>query len=89
MVYDTAAALLNRVGKSSLAWTAADRTLAAAEQSGRPELVAVQAYRLPYVISSRRHPAEALELAMSPSAGLERTMRDPDADTLSVYGTGR
>ena len=78
MVYDTAAALLHRVGVSSLAWTAADRALAAAEQSGRPELVALQAYRLSYVISSRRHPAEALELAVSASTGLERTMRDPD-----------
>lgn len=86
MVYDTAAALLHRVGESSLAWTAADRALAAAEQSGRPELVALQAYRLSYVISSRRHPAEALELAMPASAGLERTMRGPDVDTLSVYG---
>jgi len=86
LVYDTAAALLNRVGETGLAWTAADRALAAAEQSGRPELVAMQAYRLSYVISSRRHPAEALELAMSASSGLERTMRDPDADTLSVYG---
>lgn len=86
MVYDTAAALLNRVGETGLAWTAADRALLAAEQSGRPELVALQAYRLSYVISGRRHPAEALELAMSACAGLERTMRHPDADTLSLYG---
>jgi hypothetical protein len=87
LVYDTAAALLlHRVGETSLAWTAADRALAAAEQSGRPELVALQAYRLSYVIAGRKHPAEALELAMSASAGLERVMRAPDADTLSVYG---
>jgi hypothetical protein len=86
LVYDTAAALLRRVGETSLAWTAADRALAAAEQSGRPERVAVQAYRLSYVVASRRHPAEALELAMSASGGLERVMRRPDADTLSVYG---
>ena len=65
LVYDTAAALLHRVGETSLAWTAADRALAAAEQSGRPELVALQAYRLSYVIAGRRHPAEALELAGS------------------------
>ena len=86
LVYDTAAALLHRVGETSLAWTAADRALAAAELSGRPELVALQAYRLSYVIAGRKHPAEALELAMSASAGLERVMRAPDADTLSVYG---
>lgn len=85
-VYDTTAALLHRVGEPDLAWTAADRALAAAEQSGRPELVALQAYRLSYVIAGRRHPAEALELAMSASAGLERVMRDPCPDALSVYG---
>jgi len=86
LVYDTAAALLHRVGESGLAWTAADRALAAAELSGRPELTAMQAYRLTYVIAGRKHPAEALELAMSASASLERVMRNPDADTLSVYG---
>ena len=85
-VYDTAAALLHRVGEAGLAWMAADRALAAAEQSGRPELVALMAYRLSYVIVGRRHPAEALDLAMSASTGLERVMRDPDPDTLSVYG---
>jgi hypothetical protein len=41
------ALLLHRVGETSLAWTAADRALAAAEQSQEPELVALQAYRLP------------------------------------------
>jgi hypothetical protein len=46
LVYDTAAALLHRVGEPSLAWTAADRARATAKQSGRPELVALQAYRL-------------------------------------------
>jgi transcriptional regulator with XRE-family HTH domain len=69
LVYDTAAALLHRVGETSLAWTAADRALAAAEQSGRPELVALQAYRLSYVIAGRRHPAEALEPATCTGRG--------------------
>ena len=39
-----------------------------------------------YMIGSRSHLAEALELAMSAAAALERTMRAPDADALSVYG---
>jgi len=85
-VYDTTAALLHRVGEPGLAWTAADRALAAAEKPGRPELVALQAYRLSYVIAGRRHPAEALDLAMSAAAGLERVMCDPDLNFLSVYG---
>ncbi len=36
-VYDTMAALLNRVGEHGLAWTAADRAMSAAEQAGQPE----------------------------------------------------
>jgi transcriptional regulator with XRE-family HTH domain len=52
LVYDTAAALLHRVGETSLAWTAADRALAAAEQSGRPELVALQVNVAMHAISA-------------------------------------
>ena len=75
LVYDTAAALLNRVGETALAWAAADRALGAAEQSGRPSLAAASAWRMSYVIGSRSHQAEALELAMTAAAALERTMR--------------
>ncbi|MFZ0077927.1 MAG: helix-turn-helix transcriptional regulator [Trebonia sp.] len=86
LVYDTAAALLNRVGEAALAWVAADRAMAAAEQSGQPSLAAASAWRMSYVIGSRSHLAEALELAMTAAGALERTMRALDADALSVYG---
>ena len=46
LVYDTAAALLNRVGEPTLAWAAADRSVSAAEQSGNPVLTAMCAWRL-------------------------------------------
>lgn len=86
LVYDTAAALLNRVGEPALAWAAADRAISAAGQAGQPVLTAMSAWRLSYVITSRDHPAEALELAMSAAAALENVMRTPGADSLSVYG---
>lgn len=86
LAYDTAAALLNRVGEPALAWTAADRAMSAAECSGEPMLAAVGAYRLSYVFTSRRQPREALELAMTAASALERTMRSPSPDQLSVYG---
>lgn len=85
LVYDTAAALLHRVGEHSLAWAAADRAMAAAEQSGRPARAAVAAWRLSHVIVGRRHPEEALTLAMGAAAALERVLR-PDPDQLSAYG---
>jgi len=86
LAYDTAAALLSRVGEAALAWAAADRAMAAAEQSGQPVLVAASAWRLSYVIGGRSHPAQALDLAMAAAGALEPAMREPDADMLSVYG---
>jgi len=72
LVYDTAAALLHRVARR--AWRGRRRRALAAASSRPPELVA---FRRTAVVRDRRrkHPAEALELAMSASAGLERVMR--------------
>jgi transcriptional regulator with XRE-family HTH domain len=86
LVYDVAAAFLNRIGEPVLAWTAADRAMAAAECSGQPLLAAAGAWRLSYVITSRQHPHEALELAMSAAEALERVMWTPSPEQLSVYG---
>ena len=85
-VYDTAAALLSRVGEPFLAWAAADRAMFAAESSGDPLLVAVSAWRLSYMITGRKHPQQALELAMTAAAAVERMTRAPSPERLSVYG---
>ena len=85
-VYDTTAALLNRVGEHGLAWTAADRAMWAAEQSGQPLPAALSVYRLTYVLASRRRPRQALDLAMTAVAALENAMRSPSPQQLSVYG---
>lgn len=86
MVYNTAAAVLKRVGEQDLAWQAADRAMSAAEWADEPLLAAVGAYRLSYVFISRRHPAAAAELAMGAAHALERRMRPGTPDELSVYG---
>jgi transcriptional regulator with XRE-family HTH domain len=86
LVYDTAAALLNRVGEPALAWAAADRAMSAAEQSGNPTLTAMCAWRTSYVVTSRSHPGAALDLAMTAAAALESGMHPPGPDSLSVYG---
>jgi transcriptional regulator with XRE-family HTH domain len=85
-VYDTTAALLSRVGDPFLAWAAADRAMFAAEQSGDPLLAAASAWRMSYMITGRKHPQEALELAMAAAAALDRRMRAPSPEWLSVYG---
>jgi transcriptional regulator with XRE-family HTH domain len=85
-VYDIAAALLSRVGEPFLAWAAADRAMFAAESSADPLLVAASAWRLSYMITGRKHPQEALELAMTAAAAVERMTRAPSPERLSVYG---
>jgi transcriptional regulator with XRE-family HTH domain len=86
--YDLAAALLNRVGEHALAWGAADRAISAAEQSGQPLMIALGAYRMTYVLASRGHPREAVELATAAAAAMARTMnsRSPQPQQMSLYG---
>jgi hypothetical protein len=86
LVYDTAAALLSRVGEPFLAWAAADRARSAAEYAEEPLLAALSAWRLSYMITGRKHPQEALGLAMTAAAALERAMRVSSPEQLSVYG---
>jgi transcriptional regulator with XRE-family HTH domain len=85
-VYDTTAALLSRVGEPFLAWAAADRAMFAAEQAGDPLLAAASAWRLSYMITGRKQPQEALELAMAAVTALDRTMRAPSPEQLSILG---
>jgi transcriptional regulator with XRE-family HTH domain len=85
-VYNTTAALLSRVGEPFLAWAAADRAMFAAEQSGDPSLAAASAWRMSYMITGRKHPQEALDLAMAAAAAVGRTALAPSPQRLSVYG---
>src|SRR5699024_579060 len=86
MVYNTTAAFLRKVGKKDLSWHAADRAISAAEWADQPLLSAIGAYRLAYVLISRKHPSEALELAMRAANALEIRMRPGTPAQLSVYG---
>jgi hypothetical protein len=74
------------VGEPFLAWAAADRAIFAAEQSGDPLLAAASAWRLSYMITGRKHPQEALDLAMAAAAAFGRTALAPSPQRLSVYG---
>jgi|HubBroStandDraft_1064217.scaffolds.fasta_scaffold11067_2 transcriptional regulator with XRE-family HTH domain len=87
-VYDLTAALLNRVGEHPLAWGAADRAISASEQSGQPLMIALAAYRMTYVLTSRGHPREAVGLATAAAAAIARTMkcRSPQPEQISLCG---
>ncbi|GAA4898371.1 helix-turn-helix domain-containing protein [Streptomonospora salina] len=85
-VYNTAAAVLRRVGERELAWQAADRAMSAAEWADENLLAAVGAYRLTYVLISRDRRGAALDLAMGAAHALERRMNPGTPGELSVYG---
>ncbi len=85
-VYDTTAALLSRVGERALAWVAADRAISAAEQSGQPLLIALGAYRMAYLLTSRKHPEDALGLAITAATAIAQLNPAPLPDQLSIYG---
>lgn len=87
VAYHAACATLNRVGETELAWTAADRSLAAAEEAERPLLSAVGAYRLGYVLIRLKQAERAQQIServIRALLGNGKTRAAPQ--TLSVCG---
>jgi transcriptional regulator with XRE-family HTH domain len=85
-VYDTTAALLSRVGERALAWIAADRAISAAEQSGQPLMIALGAYRMSYLLTSRKRPQDALALATTAATAIAQLNSPSLPEQLSIYG---
>lgn len=86
LVYQSVAMILNRVGEAELAWMAADRSLAAAQDADNPLLAAASAYRLGYVFVRMRKPEKAKSLALSSAAALGQTSDRRDPQRLSLVG---
>ncbi|MFC5752176.1 helix-turn-helix domain-containing protein [Actinomadura rugatobispora] len=86
LVYHSATMTLNRVGEADLAWTAADRSLSAAQMGDRPLLAAVSAYRLGYVLIRQKRAREAEDLAVRSRDALAASVRRPFPLVLSVQG---
>jgi transcriptional regulator with XRE-family HTH domain len=85
-VYDTTAALLSRVGERGLAWVAADRAISAAEQSCQPLMIALSAYRMAYLLTSRKRPEDALALATTAATAIAQLNPAPMPERLSIHG---
>ncbi|MFI0485726.1 helix-turn-helix domain-containing protein [Actinomadura sp. 9N215] len=86
LIYQSAAMTLNRVGEAELAWTAADRSLAAAQDADNPLLAAASAYRLGYVFVRMREPEKAKSIALSSAASFSRISDKRDPQRLSLVG---
>ncbi|GGS79207.1 transcriptional regulator [Planobispora rosea] len=86
LTYHCTTTTLRRVGEAELAWMAADRSLAAAEEAERPLLVAVSAYRLGYVFVRLREADRALQVVLRAADALNRSSRRADPRPLSLLG---
>jgi transcriptional regulator with XRE-family HTH domain len=86
LVYHSVTMTLNRVGEAELAWTAADRSVAAAEAAERPLLAAVSAYRLGYVLTRLRRAEQAEDLLLRTADALATSSRHMKPPALSVHG---
>ncbi|WP_214320396.1 helix-turn-helix domain-containing protein [Nonomuraea sediminis] len=86
LTYHAATTTLRRVGEAELAWVAADRSLAAAQEADRSLLAAVSAYRLGYVLVRLRESERALHLALQAADALLSATRRPTMRALPIVG---
>jgi len=86
-IYQATAMVLNRVGETELAWTAADRAMAAAEHAEAGLIVALSAYRLAHVFTRRKRTTQARDLTTGAANALNRSGHNEDPEWLSVTGS--
>lgn len=86
-IYQATAMVLNRVGETELAWTAADRAMAAAEHAEAGLMAALSAYRLAHVFTRRKRTTQARDLTTGAASALRRSSRNEDPERLSVAGS--
>jgi transcriptional regulator with XRE-family HTH domain len=86
-IYQATAMVLNRVGETELAWTAADRAMAAAEHAEAGLMAALSAYRLAHVFTRRKRTTQARDLTTGAASALNRSSRIEEPERLSVAGS--
>jgi transcriptional regulator with XRE-family HTH domain len=84
--YQACSAALAKLGDAEAAWIAADRAIAAAGRTGRPELVAAGAYRQVLVFLAARSLDQADETARTAADAIALVGRGGDLAALSLQG---
>ncbi|WP_246530838.1 helix-turn-helix domain-containing protein [Streptomyces bathyalis] len=87
MTYQGAAQVLGKVGETELAWMAADRGLAAAQQSGNRSVTGSLFRSVVHCLLSTGRFKNAVQLVDDASTVLEPELADASPGYLSVYGT--
>lgn len=87
LAYHGAAMVLGKVGESELAWIAADRGLAAAQQSGQSTVTCSLFRAVAHCLMATGRFTAAIQLVNDAAAVLEPGLGAADDEYLSVYGT--
>lgn len=77
---------LRQYGDVDLAWIAGDKSLAAAERSGRPVLLAACAATMTVQMMIQGHAAEAVDFAQAAAASLAGEVADERGSAIAVTG---
>ncbi|MGI5392499.1 helix-turn-helix domain-containing protein [Streptomyces sp. CA-251251] len=87
MTYQGAAMVLTKLGETDLAWIAADRGLAAAQQSGNAVITGSLFRSVAHCLLSNGRFDAAVQLVGDAGQYLRPGLNDPTPEFLSVYGT--
>jgi transcriptional regulator with XRE-family HTH domain len=85
LVYRVTSGMLDRLGEPHLPWVAAERSMAAAEQTEHPLLIAGGAWRLAVVLRHAGRLTESTDLPVIAATALRPNLTSPAAH--SVYGS--
>ncbi|MER8183110.1 helix-turn-helix transcriptional regulator [Kitasatospora sp. NPDC094015] len=87
MAYQGAAMVLTKIGEADLAWMAADRGLAAAQESGDVVVVGSLFRSVSHCLLANGRPAASKELVAGSTSYLESGLDTASPTHLSIYGT--
>ncbi len=84
--YQAAASVLTKLGESDLAWMAAERGLAAAQQTDNAAITGSLFRSVAFALLSTGRLQPAMQLTEAGAAYLQPLLNDSDGDVLSAYG---
>lgn len=87
MAYQGAAMVLTKIGEADLAWMAADRGLAAAQESGNLVVIGSLFRSVSHCLLANGRPAAARNLIAESTGYLESGLDNASPTYLSIYGT--
>ncbi|MBB5158712.1 transcriptional regulator with XRE-family HTH domain/tetratricopeptide (TPR) repeat protein [Saccharopolyspora phatthalungensis] len=87
LVYRVTSGMLDRLGEPRLPWVAAERSMAAAEMTEDPLLIAGGAWRLAVVLRHSGRLTESTDVPTAAADALRRDDRNATPEHLSVYGS--